>query len=595
MSAPAARRSVLRWFYTNNPFYAVSTVLLLISIRAAYGKIIIGEINMWLMLAVMAGYTSLLAVIAVAIVRWGKVWEDTRSILLLILPLFLAVSICADQLFVELSGTGADLSLMIAGYLFSAVVSELVLRGAGIRFGWWYRVPYHLMLALFYVTPWICAHPVEVLSKRTLEWVLFLFPTAAGAIFLMLIPAIRKGPTYADNNGTPWKWPWFPWTAFGMIAAVVCLRSYVLCLTFSPTGPMWNSRKGSLSIVLDTIWGPYFLIPFIAVLFVLLLEMGLVAKNQRLVNRVMSLSPALLLPALPMSGGWPFRTFLHQFVATAGSPIWLTICLLLAFYAWAWIRRVPGAAGGCVGMLAALSVVQPQTISMHTLTDPQAAPFLIIGAVMLAQGLYRRSSFLCTSAVVSATFGLWLILPQTALAEYRFLTSYHVLWFSVVLFGLTFRDPFARVLQFVGAAQVPLAAILLMTHTAAVDIPLSWQVAHVGIVTASAVAIAYLFRSRWYLYASLLTIAAGGYAFAAVGFRNAVSSLGATAVAAFTWSLGTLLLAFLISAHKANWLPRGMIPLWWFGNGNGGPGIGEAQPPDDPTASDPPRSPTESN
>ena len=89
MSRSAQRPSVLRYLYTHNPFYAVSAVLMLYAIWAAYSRLEFGAGNTWLMTGVLGGYTLLLATIGVWIVRWGKVWEDARSILLLLLVLFL--------------------------------------------------------------------------------------------------------------------------------------------------------------------------------------------------------------------------------------------------------------------------------------------------------------------------------------------------------------------------------------------------------------------------------------------------------------------------------------------------------------------------
>jgi len=62
----------------------------------------------------------------------------------------------------------------------------------------------------------------------SLTWGLFLFPVFTGGAFLSLIPAIRRGKDYVADNGTPWQWPWFPWTLFGLLAAAACVRSYLL-------------------------------------------------------------------------------------------------------------------------------------------------------------------------------------------------------------------------------------------------------------------------------------------------------------------------------------------------------------------------------
>jgi hypothetical protein len=57
------------------------------------------------------------------------------------------------------------------------------------------------------------------------------------------------------------------------------------------------------------------------------------------------------------------------------------------------------------------------------------------------------------------------------------------------------------------------------------------------------------------------------YASVVVGFRRAALAIGRDAMTAFVWSLGTLLLACLISAQKARWLPRRIFP--WRNDGNG--------------------------
>jgi hypothetical protein len=174
----------------------------------------------------------------VLIVRLGKVWEDARSIALLLIMLFLAVSISADDLFVNMESTAGGGLLLLCGYIFSAVVLEAFLFGAKIRIGAPYRVPFYLLLALFYVAPWWCSPELHPRSAVALEWTIFLFPVAAAVLILGFFPAIRRGPQYVANNGTPWRWPLFPWTAVGVIVAAVAMRTFVLCMTFGPSGPI---------------------------------------------------------------------------------------------------------------------------------------------------------------------------------------------------------------------------------------------------------------------------------------------------------------------------------------------------------------------
>jgi hypothetical protein len=203
MAAPAVRPSIVKYLYTHNPFYAISAVLMLYAIRTAYERLGIEAGNCWLMTGALAGYTLVLAVIGVWIVRWGKVWEDARSILLMLLVLFLAVSISADDLFVKVETSSTATALLACGFLFAATVSEGVLWGAGVRLGWRYRVPYHLMLALFFGAPWLYSPGLHPQFELWLDWLLLLFPVAAAALFLSLLPAVRGGAGSVAANGTP--------------------------------------------------------------------------------------------------------------------------------------------------------------------------------------------------------------------------------------------------------------------------------------------------------------------------------------------------------------------------------------------------------
>ena len=98
---------------------------------------------------------------------------------------------------------------------------------------------------------------------------MFGFCTAAGGVFLALLPAIRRGAGYVSDNGSPWQWPWYPWTLFGVIGLAVCLRAYYLCVSF-------HAATGS-----QTIFGFYFLVPFLWVVACLLLEIGIVRVGSR--------------------------------------------------------------------------------------------------------------------------------------------------------------------------------------------------------------------------------------------------------------------------------------------------------------------------
>lgn len=577
MSAQTSRPPVLTWLYNNNPFYAISAVLMLFAVRSAYGELRVGYINCWLMMGVLAVYTSVLATVAVLIVRRGKVWEDARSILLLLLVLFLAVSVSADDLFVKSESPAGSALLLLCGYVFSALVTELVLWGTRIRLAAAYRLPLHSLLALFYVAPWWCSRHLPPGSLTTLQWSVFLFPVAAAVLLLTLLPAIRRGPSYVYNNGTPWTWPLFPWTGFGMIIAAVALRTFALCMTFGPEGPIWTyGPNGGRSISFDTMWGPYFLIPPAFAVLLLLLEAGLVTKNERLVRRVLFATPLLLLLAVPVGNGPVSRTFLATFTDTLGSPIWLAAWLQLGFFVWARFRRVPGSGNAALATLTLLSLIGPQTLGLRTLTDPQPLPLLTVGLVLLVAAVRERSSWLGTLSAMVLTFTVWLFLPATAPTGLRLTVCYHLLWATVMVLGLSCHDRFAGALRMIGAVQLPLASLIAMLAPAAARVPFEWRMAYVLLLTIAWIAIAR--RSRWYLYAFTAQLAIGGYGVTVLGFRGGASLLGRAAMTSFVWSLAALLIAVLISAHKADWLPTRLFPRWnGHVNGSTPPGLDERE------------------
>jgi hypothetical protein len=565
-SAQCPRPSVLRYLYTHNPFYAVSCVLMLYAIWAAYSRLGFGPGSTRLMTGVLAGYTLILAVIGVWIVRWGKVWEDARSILLLLLLLFLAVSISADSLFVRAETSRSATFLLLWGFLFSASVSEAVLWGARVELGALYRIPYHLLLALFYVAPWWYSPELHPRSEESLDWMLLLFPLAASVLLLSLWPAVRGGARYVAQNGTPWSWPLFPGTAFGVIAGAVGLRSYALAMTFGLDGSIWKKYPGGRSIVFDTIWGPYFLVPLALAILVLLLEVGLVSGNRRVVRRVTSFAPLMLLLAGPWSDGKVFREFFQVFVSTIGSPLWWTCWILLAFYLWAWLRGVRLAAQLGLAAGALLVVVGPRTVDLDTLVQPRPWPLFMVGAILLAHGIRIRSSIGCTAAALVAAFGFWWLIPTTPIVEWRTLICLHLLWIALLVVGVSFADPFARLLRGAGAALFPAGTFFAVSESAE-RIPREWIYSYIAGLIVACLAITLWRRSRWFLYGFGGMTAVIMYAGVVTGFRRATGLLGREATTAFTWSLGTLLLAFLISAQKAHWLPRRIFP--WLSNGNG--------------------------
>ncbi len=565
-----SRLSVARWLWTHNPFYFISALLMLYAVRNGYGEQNIGAINCWTMMGVLTGYTLVLAVIGVLIVRFGKVWDDARSILLLLLLLFLAVSVSADDLFVKMESSAGGAALLVCGFLFSVAVMLFTLRGAGIRLGAAYLVPFILFLGLFYVMPWWCSPELNPRPEpKNVDWTVFLFPQIAALLCLTLLPAVRMGRAYAANSGTPWPWPLFPWTAFGMIAVAVALRSYALVMTFSPTGVIWVSPDSRFGIALDTIWRPYFLVPFAWAILVLVLESALTSGNQRLIRRTLLAVPGVMLLAWPWSQTSVMIGFLNRLTATVASPVWLAACLIAVFYGWATLRRAEGASLGLLGSAILFSVLTPQTISVSTLATVNPWPLLAIGLVVAVIGLRRNSSAITLAAASLTTTALWFLLPQTPLADFRMTVCYHTMFVTVLTLSLVHRDALSSLLRQAGATLIPITAFLALTAPAATEIPLPWRLLYIAILTGIGFVCAQASHSRAYWISFCGSGFLLGYGLTVGGYRQASAAFGKPAVTAFSWSCGTLLIGVLISAYKANWLPPHLWPKWLVERGRG--------------------------
>jgi hypothetical protein len=92
----------LALLYTHNPFYLLSTAFVLHgSARWMQAASQVGGYDSWLLIGLVAGYVLMMAATAAVIVRAGMVWEDARSILLLVPALFFELSLTFDDPLVE--------------------------------------------------------------------------------------------------------------------------------------------------------------------------------------------------------------------------------------------------------------------------------------------------------------------------------------------------------------------------------------------------------------------------------------------------------------------------------------------------------------
>jgi hypothetical protein len=433
----------MRWVCTQNPFYVVSAGLFLAGLKISFGDPANAE-DTWGLMGGLAGYTLLLAGTACLLVRFANVWDDVRTVLLLAVLMFLATSVTFDEVLVLTPGRGFVCYLV--GLLFAGLVSEGILRGIRLALPAWFRVPYYLILAVFFLYPLALRAWVDQPQSEALQWALFGFSPTAGLVFLTLLPAIRRGPDYVRGSGSPWAWPLYPWTLFGLLALAVPARTFLLCWSMHLLGNGDSQR---------VIFGPYFLVPFGLVVAVLLLEMGLVSRQRGVLLAALAVPAGLFVLASVGHRSDPvYQGFLEVFAARLGGyPSYATLLAALGFSAYAILRRVPLAVDTITVVLLALAVVAPETRGLGELVAPQPTPLLAAAAVQLGLGVWRRVSWRCLLGSLAAGAGL-AVLSDMSTAPLRGPLAFHLALLAVLLVGALFDDPFARLLRGLGAFLV---------------------------------------------------------------------------------------------------------------------------------------------
>src|SRR6185437_3281318 len=406
-----------------------------------------GEVQTWALMSGLAGYTLLLAVTACLLVRFGNVWDDARTVLLLVVLLFLATSVTFDEVLVLNPSRG--FACYLGGLFFAVVVSEGLLRGIRLALPAWFRIPYYLILSLFFLYPLALRPLLAEPRSEALMWGLFGFSPVAGLIFLTLLPAIRRGPDYVRDNGSPWRWPLYPWVLFGLLAFAVPARAFLLC---------WSMQLLDSGDLQHVIFGPLFLMPFGLAIAILLLEIGLVSQRRAVFGIALAM-PALLVGFLIIGHRDDpiYRNFLDVFTAQIGEPLSVTLLASASFYAYAGLRGTPCAVEALTSVLVMLAVVGPNTLDERELVSWQPAPLLAAAVLQVSLGTWRRDSWRCLMGL-----GLTALAALTVVTPPQGAIVFHLALFGVLLIGAALDDALARFLRVVGSALVLLACLLAM-------------------------------------------------------------------------------------------------------------------------------------
>jgi hypothetical protein len=440
---------LIRLLYTHNPFYLISACLFVYGLkllfRAGNSAVLFQRGTVEYMsptglMGSLVAVTLLMAATAVLIVRLGKVWEDARSLVLIVLLMLLAISVSLDELLSMASEQEKGLleigGMVLSGAAIAVGMVELLIRGLEVRLSWIWRGPLYLLLTLFFGWPLLLLPEIMPFGTAQIQSLIAVFPTVAALIALLLLPGIRQGSASVRDNGTPWTWPWLPWTPFVFLAVAICFRSYSLTISF-------DAPDGNVSFW-DTIFGLYLLVPLALAVTILLIEIGIVEKRPQLSSTVLTLSPAIMFMAWPWGVPWSrlpsYYRFATEFSNSFGSPVLLTLLALLLISAWAWRRGVARGESMTWAFLMLATVIGPRTL-IHPYAPLfaeqfQVVPVIVLASLKLASAFYRnRTRDLLTGLVILALLPMVVDLPAVVLPWRSFL-SLHLAYAAFLIVAL---------------------------------------------------------------------------------------------------------------------------------------------------------------
>lgn len=566
---------LLSLLYVHNPFYLISAALFVFGLKllfrtgdmtVLFQRGSVAYIEPWGLLGSLAGITILMAVTAILIVRLGKVWEDARSLVLIVLLMLLAISVSSDELVNVLSDKDNSLrhlAMMFGlGTSFGLLTGELLIRGLQIHLPAHYRLPLYGFLILFFAWPATLLPEVTSLSMRNTRWLIAAFPLLAGVLTLTLIPAIRKGSTAVKKNGTPWGWPLFPWTPFVFIALAVCFRSFSLTMSFDPltgSGHYW-----------DTTFSLYQLVPFLLAVFVVLLEIAIVEQLPRLQRGVMLWAPALLLLAYPWLVPWSalpgYNAFTDAVVDEIASPVFLTLIGLALLYGWAWWNGVRHAESGVFAMVALTSVIGPDAFGHRTWQLGEYHswwPLLALAAIQVCIGIRQRQSIRAYSGALVAIFVMTQTPPDGAgVSGWETFIGLHLLLAATIAVGLFFQDGFAEFLKEVGPACVPatmLSGQILLYQSQSGPTQMA---GYAVVMTILPLALGWLLNNRDYLTFAILHCAIGVFAALCFGIYVFFTTTMPPGVKQVILAATSFAIAVLISVLKSGLSRR--LRMYWL-------------------------------
>jgi len=508
-------------------------------------------------LTLIGSYLVAMAFTALLIVRAWKQWADARSVVLIILLLLAELALSFDDAVLRDPRHGGRLLAMALGV--ALAVSELLIRGLRLKFPARFRIPYYVQMLLLFLFPLVLAGPARSSDWTLLRVQLYAFAWLAAGSLVLLAPAVARGARGIEETGTPWKWPMYPWPAFVFLGVCLLARTFAQCLSFDSASDV----KTQVALEsLPSVFGPYFLAPFVLALGVLLYVAADRAGSARWRNKVLVLfgASALVLSFNPAGANPMSRELLSTLTVQFAGPPQIILGVLAMLLVTATLRGDRTARSGLLVLALIQSCVDRATVDVDSLCAPRPEVLAIVALGLLIHGLATRRSLAFVAGgvggiVASASAGL---LANPYASELAVVA--HAVIAVLLVAGLSFDDCYAFAWRQVAAALLLGAEVAISAiHHHSPDVSLLY----VAIIAAVSVAIA---RARGDVAFAILAAGSMLLIEANAGW------FGMTLIESrLTWKGAPLLLAawllLLGGLHVSAWKGGAVIPLrrWLLG------------------------------
>ena len=448
--AAAGQNSFAKVLYNQNPFYLISCLLVIYgcqSLAISGGGLIEKSFSM---AGGIATYTLLMAFVCIAVVRLAKVWDDARSIFIVVVISLVAVTTGFDELCI--GDQPMALAFGSATAVLVILVTECVLWVCRIRFSFWYRVAFYSHFVVLIGFPLLLGRAVAMRNDPLANWGSVLFSIAIGATTLLLIPALRRGPNSIAENGTPWRWPLYPLSAFLVMLVLAGIRSHAIWISFGFYGTAGKFE-------------PFLLLPILAAVLVCIAETGIGLGKRSLQHVALICTPGLLLCGITRHGvTWlPIQSDMQYLF---GSALTVSLGVIFVVYLWMTVRGVRHAIFGLPATLMAMGFLAPlpqagETIGLESWMFPAAACVILLWMTLRV----RKNDWLWTALAGVATTTIAMLGQSQGRQSDGLIAATVFATFSMLIIGALFKSELAFCLRCLAAVAMTIGVIVVLVRS----------------------------------------------------------------------------------------------------------------------------------